>query len=123
MKKIILGTLLGFILCVGAWFVTTIDHSCELIDYKTAFFTIKNKSDYKVTKVTLKHSYGELFISDIEINETAYLGFQNTGENGYTLIVELENDSILQSNGMYFEYGLRTTETITNSEIIQRNNW
>lgn len=123
MKKIILGTLLGFVLCAGAWFITSIDHSWELIDYKTAFITIKNKSDYKVNKVTLKHSYGELFISDIGINETAYLGFHNAGENGYTLIVELENDSILQSDGMYFEYGLRTIETITNSKIIQKNNW
>ena len=73
--------------------------------------------------MTLKHGYGELFISNVDINQTAYMGFHNTGENIYTLTVELENDSILQSRGMYFEYGLRTTETITNSEIIQENNW
>ena len=123
MKKIIIGLLLGFILCAGAWFITSINYSRELIDYKTAFITINNESDFKVKKVTLKHGYGELFISNVDINKTAYMGFHNTGENSYTLTVELENDSILQSRGMYFEYGLRTTETITNSEIIQENNW
>ena len=123
MKKIIIGTLLGFVLCAGAWLITSINHSWELVGYKTAFITIINKSDYKVKKATLKHGYGELSISDININKTAYLGFPNTGENHYTLTVELENGSILQSNGMYFEYGLRTKETITNSKIIQKNNW
>jgi len=123
MKKIIIGLLLGVILSVGIFLFDSMFNSREKISLKTAFITIKNESDFKINKILLKHGYGELFVSNIDIGKTVYLGFPNSSENSYTLTVKLENDSILESVGFYFEYGLRATETITNTEIITENNW
>ena len=123
MKKIIIGLLLGLILSGGIFLFDSIINSRVRIPLKTAFITIKNESDFQIDKVSLKHGYGELSISDINVDETAYFGFSNGSENSYTLTVQLENDSVLKSVGFYFEYGLRATETITNTEIITENNW
>lgn len=115
--------MVGCILSAGVFYFDSISNSREKISLKTAFITIKNESDFKINKATLKHGYGELIISNIGIDETAYLGFPNSSENTYTLTIELENDSVLKTVESYFEYGLRATETIKNTEIITENDW
>jgi hypothetical protein len=123
MKNIIIGIFIGFITCGCIWFLDSLQFSEEEILIENAFVTILNESDFNITKVDLRHEYGALSVSNVGIGKTAYLGFYNVGENSYTLTVELENGDILKSIGTYFERGLRATETVSNSEIIQENNW
>lgn len=123
MKKTLIGILLGIILYSGFRFVNSFWNHQETIPLKTALIIIKNDSDYRVTNVTLKHGYGELSLTNIDIGKTAYLGFYNGSENDYSLTVKLENDSILKSGCGYFEYGLRAVETITNTKINHEDNW
>ncbi|MBL4708454.1 MAG: hypothetical protein JKY48_08465 [Flavobacteriales bacterium] len=123
MKNTLFGILLGIILYSGFQFINSFRKHQETISLKTALIIIKNDSDFRVTNVTLKHGYGELNLSNIEIGRTAYLGFYNSSENDYSLIVKLENDSILKSGCGYFEYGLRAIETITNTKITHEDNW
>jgi hypothetical protein len=123
MKKTLFGILLGIILYYGLQLIDSIRNRQETIPLKTALIIIKNDSDFRVTNVTLKHGYGELNLSNIEIGKTAYFGFYNASENDYSLTVMLENDSILKSGCGYFEYGLRAVETISNTKITHEDNW
>jgi hypothetical protein len=123
MKKLFVGILFGVAISFCLLGIESLFNSREKIAFKTAFITIKNESDYSITKATLKHGSGEMVITNINKGKTAYLGFPNGIENSYQLIVVLENDSILKTKSYYFEYGLRAVETIKNSEIISENNW
>lgn len=123
MKKVIIGLLVGFILCGGIFTLDLMFNSREKISKKTAFITIKNESTHNVVKATLLHGYGELIIKNIGINDVAYFGFQNSSENSYILTVEFENDSVLKTRGNYFEYGFRGLEIIKNDTIISKDNW
>ncbi|MDP4687296.1 MAG: hypothetical protein NWQ55_03880 [Salibacteraceae bacterium] len=123
MKKIALGILIGFTLTAIYFAVDSIVNSKEIISKETAFITLKNESDFKIVKATLDHGYGEITITNIGKDETAYLGFRNGSENSYILTIQFENDSLLRTKGNYFEYGFRGIETVKNDTIISEDNW
>ena len=119
MKNIVIGVFIGTFTLITVYFFLTFRERTETIPRKTALIIIKNKSDYKIRKATLKHGYGELLVSDIESNDITHFGFTNHSENDYLLSIELENDSILKSVGQYFEQGIKVTETVYNSFVSQ----
>jgi hypothetical protein len=123
MKKIIIGIVIGLLLGLIGYLASTLYYSHEFISYDLASVTIRNESGQTVKKIFLKHGHGTLEATDIGNGDQIRFLFTNSGENSYDVTVTLDNDSVLKSNSVYFEYGYRGTETITKSEITTKNNW
>lgn len=123
MKNYLVGFSFASFLFGCIVFIISLSSTQESIEKATAFFTIVNDSDFLIEKATLNHEFGELTIINLEKGQTAYLGFPNNSENVFTLYVKLENNTTLKTEGIYFEYGLRALETVTNSKIYHHDNW
>ena len=123
MKKLILGITIGILFGLFYYFIMTFCYSYEPIPNEFATVSIKNESGQRIKKILLKHNRGTIESTYLNNLEEIRFIFQNNGENEYNLKVTFENDSILNSQSVYFEYGYRGIEIIKKSRIITKNNW
>ena len=83
----------------------------------TVTIEVHNKSDYKITKILIKHEDGEVHHKNISAGSKVFLPMYSSGESSYTITAHLENGSINSGGIGYVESGYKTKETITNSGI------
>ncbi len=123
MKSKLIGILIGLTLGLLIHFALRLFYSYEFLSHSQTSVTIKNKSGHLLTTLQLKHKGGTLQASNIYDSEEIRFIFPSSGENSYNVIATLDNDSVIESQGVYFERGYRGTETVTSSKIITDNNW
>jgi hypothetical protein len=123
MNKLLLGIIMGILLVLFGYFCATLFYSNEILSKEFARVTIKNESGKNAKKIVLQHKQGSIVAIGLGDKGEVQFAFKNVGENVYKIIVTFDNDSILTSNEVYFEYGYKGVETIKGSEVITENNW
>ncbi|MBK8808954.1 MAG: hypothetical protein IPO21_20910 [Bacteroidales bacterium] len=117
MKKIIIGTSIGFIIGVALTifvlnFVIVIQIPKDHIR-----ITVKNNSSNIIKELKLIHEKGENSLKWIKQDREITSVFYTSGENSFKIKVLFENDSVLISNEKYIESGADITQIITNEKI------
>lgn len=117
MKKIIIGTSIGFIIGVALTifvlnFVIVIQIPKDHIR-----ITVKNNSSNIIKELKLIHEKGENSLKWIKQDKDITSVFYTSGENSFKIKVLFENDSVLVSNEKYIESGADITQIVTNEKI------
>lgn len=117
MKNLNIGIVLGLLIGMFVYFVSTFWGSLEYISYDLACVTIKNESSFNIKKLTLKHKNGSIEATNIRDKEQIRFLFNNESENTFFINANLENDTNLISDEVYFESAYKGIAVITSKKI------
>lgn len=123
MNKMLPRIFIGIALCLVGYFLNSILSTKEVIPNSHARVIVKNDSGKKIQTVVLTHNYGTLQASPLNDKDEVRFIFEIHGENTYDIAVTFDDGLMIKSEGQYFEYGYRSTETIKSNEIITENGW
>ena len=118
MKRIFFTVLITLILVAAIQFAASQMFGVVWISGKHAVVTIKNESDKSIKRLALTHNSGFIEANSLLPKRETQFIFQNSSENTYKVFAVFENDSVVTTEGRYFEYGYRSTLSISDSGIV-----